>query len=323
MKNKNKILIGLIIGIFVFFGTKSVTFGYFTVLPVRQGGTGLLYPTTGFQLGTCLTGNGLSAIGTTTCGSGGGGSGVGWATSTDAGNLESIYFTGLSNVGIGTSSPYSKLSVVGASGVVADKYFATSTTATSTFVGGLVVDTTTLVADYSTNRVGIGLTTPTEVLSVNGAISITGARSGSTGMVFSDEGSSKNIQSFNSEPIVINGQGNNVAIGNDSTPDFTMEIIGTFGVSTAAANDGNMFIVNSLNNVGVGTSSPYAKLSVVGETVARNFTATSTTATSTFNGSVISNDYYSSDGTRGFTGTCTILGITSIVVKNGLIVSCI
>lgn len=35
-------------------------------------------------------------------------------------------------------------------------------------------------------------------------------------------------------------------------------------------------------NVGIGTTSPYAKLSVVGETVAQNFTATSTTATSTF-----------------------------------------
>jgi len=36
--------------------------------------------------------------------------------------------------------------------------------------------------------------------------------------------------------------------------------------------------------VGIGTSSPYAKLSVVGEVVARNFTATSTSATSTFAG---------------------------------------
>ncbi len=40
--------------------------------------------------------------------------------------------------------------------------------------------------------------------------------------------------------------------------------------------------VNSTGDVGIGTSTPYAKLSVVGETVARNFTATSTTATSTF-----------------------------------------
>ncbi len=39
-------------------------------------------------------------------------------------------------------------------------------------------------------------------------------------------------------------------------------------------------------NVGIGTSTPYAKLSVVGETVSTYFTATSTTATSTFAGGV-------------------------------------
>lgn len=39
-------------------------------------------------------------------------------------------------------------------------------------------------------------------------------------------------------------------------------------------------------NVGVGTSSPYAMLSVAGETVARNFIATSSAATSTFAGGV-------------------------------------
>ncbi|MBI5133763.1 MAG: hypothetical protein HZA81_00005, partial [Candidatus Taylorbacteria bacterium] len=44
-----------------------------------------------------------------------------------------------------------------------------------------------------------------------------------------------------------------------------------------------MSIANN-TNVGIGTTSPYARLSVVGEAVARNFTATSTSATSTFAG---------------------------------------
>ncbi|MCR4330832.1 MAG: hypothetical protein NUV49_03050, partial [Patescibacteria group bacterium] len=44
------------------------------------------------------------------------------------------------------------------------------------------------------------------------------------------------------------------------------------------------FLIATGGNVGIGTTSPYAKLSVVGEAVARNFTATSTTATSTFAG---------------------------------------
>lgn len=65
MNKLNKIILSFLI----FFSLASVV--YATVLGVGQGGTALQYPTTGFQTGTCLTGNGLSAIGTTTCGSGG------------------------------------------------------------------------------------------------------------------------------------------------------------------------------------------------------------------------------------------------------------
>jgi microcystin-dependent protein len=43
----------------------------------------------------------------------------------------------------------------------------------------------------------------------------------------------------------------------------------------------SVFRVNHDGNVGVGTTTPYAKLSVVGEAVAQNFTATSSSATTT------------------------------------------
>src|SRR3989338_3945758 len=43
---------------------------------------------------------------------------------------------------------------------------ATSTTATSTFAGGLTVDGTTLVVDYSSGKVGIGTTNPGQLLNV-------------------------------------------------------------------------------------------------------------------------------------------------------------
>lgn len=53
-----------------------------------------------------------------------------------------VYFKG--NVGIGTTSPYAPLSVLGTLGVVADVFTATSTTATSSFAGRVVTGTTTV-----------------------------------------------------------------------------------------------------------------------------------------------------------------------------------
>lgn len=51
--------------------------------------------------------------------------------------------------------------------------------------------------------------------------------------------------------------------------------------------DPNTNIQYLSGSVGIGTTSPYAKLSVVGQIVGSNFTATSTTATSTFNGPLL------------------------------------
>ncbi|HEY4515440.1 MAG TPA: tail fiber domain-containing protein, partial [Candidatus Paceibacterota bacterium] len=70
---------------------------------------------------------------------------------TGAGNILSLQnttgavftVTNDGNLGISTTSPYAALSVVGASGVVADKYFATNTNATSTFAGAMSIGTTT------------------------------------------------------------------------------------------------------------------------------------------------------------------------------------
>ena len=74
------------------------------------------------------------------------------------------------NVGLGTTTPGVKLGVAGdinANIIYGDTFFATSTTATSTFRGGLIVDTSTLVVDFSTNRIGIGTTSPWALFSVN------------------------------------------------------------------------------------------------------------------------------------------------------------
>jgi len=66
---------------------------------------------------------------------------------------------------------------------------------------------------------------------------------------------------------------------------FTVNQQGTGGILSLQKTGVSMLEVTNDGNVGIGTSSPYAKLSVVGEVVASKFTATST-ATSTFGGGI-------------------------------------
>lgn len=158
-------------------------------------------------------------------------------------------------VGVGTSSPYADLSV---------HAFANATYNNTLFAiaSSTAAATSTLMVVKADGTVGIGSTSPAALLSV----SRLGGATGPTAFF---------------------------AINDESTSGFTIY---------QGINNFMLFRVNGLNNevniqeyggittfggkVGIGTTSPYAALSVVGEAVARNFTATSTTATSTFAGPV-------------------------------------
>ena len=122
---------------------------------------------------------------------------------------------------------------------------------------------------YFTGSLGIGIAAPTHPLHVVGNIKLTGALIGteSTGQAqlrMSDAGT-------------------------DGAPTYTFYGDTDTGFRRPAANSISLVTggvertrLDSTGNLGIGTTSPYAKLSVVGEVVARNFTATSTTAASTF-----------------------------------------
>ena len=85
------------------------------------------------------------------------------------------------------------------------------------------------------------------------------------------------------------------------TTDFIKFLVGSNGATEAAR-----FINNG--NFGIGTTTPSAKLSVAGETIATNFTATSLTSTSTFSGPAI------------FSNTLNVTGLTTLstIVASGL-----
>ena len=61
-----------------------------------------------------------------------------------------------------------------------------------------------------------------------------------------------------------NFQGGNMAIGADATADFPLEIIngsvGSLAVSSAAANDGDLLLINASGNVGIGNKTPAYRL---------------------------------------------------------------
>lgn len=61
----------------------------------------------------------------------------------------------------------------------------------------------------------------------------------------------------------------------------------TYASSTALTTSGSAYFAVTEGNIGIGTTSPYAKLSVVGPVAAEYFSATSTTATSTFSGAIM------------------------------------
>ena len=189
------------------------------------------------SLGTVGIGNG--GTGTTTGGISGG---VEYYNGSIITNTAGFVYNG-TNLGIGTTSPYAPLSVLGQ--VVATNFFGTSTTATSTFAGGLLVGSNSLTVLQNGN-IGIGNTTPGTKLDITGT-----ARVSSTLTLSSIASCTGN------EALQTDGSGD-IACG---------------AISVSGASSGGGWTTNNINAVGLSTTTyqvaigatttPYAKLTVL------------------------------------------------------------
>lgn len=182
---------------------------------------------------------------------------------------------------------------------------ATSTTATSTFAGGLVVDTNTLVVNAGGNTIGVGVLIPTATFDVVSPLA--GVANVATFRNTTDSGSAL-VQIGGTDGI--------------STPHVSgLKNLssGTFSIqtgSTALNTEGtDRITVLNTGNVGIASTTPRSLFSI-GTTNGINFS----TATSTFNSTGGIN--LANGGCYAIAGTCLSSGgsgtVTSVAAGNGL-----
>lgn len=180
------------------------------------------------------------------------------------------------NVGVGTSTPYSRFSVWG-SGTGTDRLFELTNNSSTTLAAFLEDGT-----GYFLGNIGIGTTTPGTIFSLGNTGPDTINISTTATSTF---GSGIDIRTgcFAVNGVCVGGgSGVSTFLGlTDTQSSFTANrIIHTNSLGNALT-DTDGFVFDGIN-FGIGTSSPYARLSVVGQAVAEYFTATSSNATSTF-----------------------------------------
>ena len=163
------------------------------------------------------------------------------------------------NVGIGTTSPYAKLSVVGP--VVAEYFHATSTSATSTFAGGLSTGSSGLNV-LTNGNVGVGTAAPATVLHINSTtqpLLRLSAFGGATAFNVDEFGQATLGRNLAINPSATLSNGNDVRLSVSGAVGVT-QVGNFFEVNNIHGSGGDRFVVRASGNIGIGTTSPYARL---------------------------------------------------------------
>ena len=231
---------------------------YFSAFSADRGTLGTL-TLSSMSLGDFLITNGCAKIGNT-------------STTTLCGNGVNSYFIG--NLGIGSTTPWAKLSVTSTSTIDTDAAFVVEDSASP--------DTTPFII-LNTGNVGIGTANPNVKLDVRNVISV-GTAGSSNGALESPASLLFNIDSNNDQDNALFRVDTNVTGLGGGTPLFSIDELGRVGIGDELDSDaaldinptatytGPLFIIASSSNerlrvttdgnVGIGTTAPDGKLEI-------------------------------------------------------------
>ncbi len=163
--------------------------------------------------------------------------------------------------------------------------------------GDFTADTTTLKVDSTNNRVGIGTTTPGELLDIAGnanaqGTSIPTVRITNTDTTASASDVTGSLEFFSkdaSDPDEISGYVQSVAV--NAGTQFAL----TFGTKTNAASVVEAMRIDHLGNVGIGTTSPITALEINSDDDLTSFTGTGRGSVTITNSDYASGDHNAID----------------------------
>ncbi|MDQ3014706.1 MAG: hypothetical protein M3Q73_02495, partial [bacterium] len=224
------------------------------------------------------------------------------------------YFAG--NVGIGTTSPYAKLSIHANNGETNTTLFNISSST--------VAATSSFLTVLNNGNVGIGTSNPGSLLEVSGGIASIGVTSANIATALSISNTHSNAGTDRGVRMQFMGGGGLVPLSyiNSAYSDNTGNSgYLSFSTRTGNSSPSEKMRIDANGNVGIGTSSPYAKLSVSGAIVGEYFHSTSTIATSTFAGGLnVGNGALKYDFSSGVTTIDNLeLGSQSFDTNAGII----